>query len=271
MRRKLVALVDFSSYSEPLVKLALHWADGLNLDLVFVHQVTVAVPAMADTESRMQIANSEKNDALIRLRMLVQKYNAKNVMLQYQVTDKPLTLYLPELITEGRDDLVIAGLKGTGILKRIVLGSKIAKVIEDLDYITVAVPAQINVVTPGHMTIAVSYRYPLNEHALTSLIELPSVREIELVSIVTSDDDEEKAEAYLKEQKQRLPEHVTSSYYLYKGQDAFTLVKSHCAAQPDTVLVVQKGSRSLKDHLFRRFFVNELVYDGSIPLVVLPS
>ncbi|ELR72045.1 hypothetical protein C900_01910 [Fulvivirga imtechensis AK7] len=272
MRRKLIVLIDFSSYSEPLVKFALNWANELDLDLVFVHQITAIVPAMTDNESRLQIVASEKNDALTRLRLLVQKYNSGKLMPQYQVTDKPLRFYLPHLLADRADDLIMAGLKGTGILKRVFLGSTVAKIIEELDYITVAMPGKISGLIPRHMTIAVNYRYPANENALTSLIGLmlPSLVKIELISIVTSADDEAEVEAYLKKLQQRLPENITSAYHLYNGKDAFSMVKSHCVTQVDTVLVVQKGSRTLKDHLFRRFFVNELVYDGSIPLIVLP-
>lgn len=36
------------------------------------------------------------------------------------------------------------------------------------------------------------------------------------------------------------------------------------------MLVVQKGSRLLTDQLFRQFLINELVYEGQTPLIVLP-
>ena len=38
----------------------------------------------------------------------------------------------------------------------------------------------------------------------------------------------------------------------------------------DEMLIVQKGSRLLTDQLFRRFLINELVYEGQTPLIVLP-
>lgn len=50
---------------------------------------------------------------------------------------------------------------------------------------------------------------------------------------------------------------------------AFDLLKERVELTEDSFLVLQQGSRSLSDKLFRKFMVNELVFNAKTPLIVL--
>lgn len=53
---------------------------------------------------------------------------------------------------------------------------------------------------------------------------------------------------------------------IYEGSNIKDVINS----KVDELLVVQKGSRLFSDHLFRKFMINELVYEGQTPMIVLP-
>ena len=56
---------------------------------------------------------------------------------------------------------------------------------------------------------------------------------------------------------------------IYKAKNAFGLLKDRVKHTADSFLVLQQGSRSLRDYLFRKFMINELVYNTQTPLIVL--
>jgi hypothetical protein len=57
---------------------------------------------------------------------------------------------------------------------------------------------------------------------------------------------------------------------IYEGNNPFNDIKKVINNNNGQMLIVQKGSRLLTDHFFRKFLINELVYEGQTPLVVLP-
>src|SRR5690606_10811382 len=61
-----------------------------------------------------------------------------------------------------------------------------------------------------------------------------------------------------------------TNFEIYEGSNPFEDIKILINNKIDEILIVQKGSRFLNDQLFRRFLINELVYEGQTPLIVLP-
>lgn len=57
---------------------------------------------------------------------------------------------------------------------------------------------------------------------------------------------------------------------IYKGRNRISEIKKVINNKEEELLIVQKGSRLLTDHIFRKFLINELVYEGQTPLIVLP-
>ncbi len=57
---------------------------------------------------------------------------------------------------------------------------------------------------------------------------------------------------------------------IYEGNNPFEDIKNVINNKEEEMLVAQKGSRLLSDQLFRRFLINELVYKGQTPLIILP-
>ncbi|MNE57231.1 hypothetical protein D3C80_1521830 [compost metagenome] len=61
-----------------------------------------------------------------------------------------------------------------------------------------------------------------------------------------------------------------TDFAIYEGNNPFDDIKKIINNKNDEMLIVQKGSRHLTDQLFRKFLINELVYEGQTPLIVLP-
>lgn len=273
MKKRIITLIDFSSYSENLLNFTDTLADITKADILLIHQIPGLVPALSDDNSRKEIIEIEKSEALKKLKELAREIISSQKNIKYLVTQKPLILILPEIGSYDSDDIVLAGLKGTGILKKIFLGSTISKIIDDLNLVTIAVPLKAKDFIPEKLIIGINYRYPLNKSGLDHLLRTleGSVKELEFISVITPDDKENETLNYVHQLREDYRVKIPNTKYkIFSGKNAFEEIKNFMPRDNKTFLVLQKGSRSLNDQVFRKFIVNDLIYHGSVPLIILP-
>lgn len=244
----------------------------MNAHLVLVHQVAGLVPGLADNDSRREIIESEKEEALSKLITMVQQTGVNPDMVSYEVTEKNILLSLSELLKTGTNDMILVGLKGTGFLKQIFIGSTAKKVIDELNILTAAVPVKLTHLIPEKMIVAVNDKFPLNEQAFDTMLDLfqNTVGHLEFISVASSE-TESSNEDYLSKLSARFNEKIPATFRILKEDDAFLEIKNYINQFQQSILVVQKGPRSIQDHFFRKFFINDLVHDGTLPLLIIPS
>lgn len=270
---RIFVLVDFSLYTESLIKVASNWAEIMNAELMLIHEVPRIVPVMVDDKTRYTIIEYEKEEAISRLKALKEKSIPDWISVEFKVTEKRLESIIPQLKSQNEEVLIMLGLKGTGLLKKIFIGSVATKILDELNEITVGVPIKINQALPESLIIPVDPKYPVNYKRLDQLLEIlkNSLKSIEFISIVKSDDFENRSQNYLKEINHIYENRISTSCKLFKSRFIFEEVKTYMEDRNKSFLVLQKGSSSMTDLTFRRFFINRVLHDGSIPLIVLPD
>ncbi|MEG9326840.1 Nucleotide-binding universal stress protein, UspA family [Salinimicrobium catena] len=267
-RNRIFLLTDFSENSENLTDFAFELSEIIGGKVIFVHQVPVMAPAMADQEIREVIIKEKAEEALSNLRKLSRGrvYSEES----FFVSEKPILNILKDLENEFFFDWVLAGLKSTGTLKRLFIGSTTLSIVEESDHLTVAVPARTHISVPKKLMVGVSPKYPLNkiqfEIVLDSLKD--QIRELEFFTILKEGEDQLPARDLLLGLQSEYETHKPE-IQLFKGEDALTLLKKRMEFSKNAFLVLQQGSRAINDKLFRKFMINELVYLGQIPLIVL--
>lgn len=273
MKTRLIVLIDFSA--ENLLKFAGLWSEILHADLILIHQVPGLIPSLADGESRALIIEEEKKEALEKLKSLAFDYFPQLQNVKYHVSEQLLLTTIKSISVQDNEykNVVLTGLKKRGFFEQLIFGSTTSRVIDELDYPVIAIPADIEAFIPEKIILSLSYRFPLNQSAYHRLISAfeDTIQISEIISVVTPKDNYLESETYLKSLTSEIKKEVPTSYKLFKGDEPFNEIKNHVlTGQKNCLLVVQKGSRTLSDQFFRKFFINELVHDGSIPLVVLP-
>lgn len=273
MKKRIIALIDFSPYSENLLKFTDTLSNITKAEILLIHQVPGMVPALSDDNSRKEILEIEKNKALKKLKDLAQESISLQKKINYLVTQKSLVYILPEIGGRDSDDWILAGLKGTGILKKIFIGSTISNIIEELNLVTIAVPLKTPQLTPKKLIVGISYRHPLNRSGLDHLLETlkESVEELEFISVITPDDKETETLKYIKQLSEEYQHKIPkTNFKIFAGKNAFEEIKNFMPRDNKTFLVLQKGTRSLNNQVFRKFVVNDLIYHGAVPLIILP-
>jgi len=272
MKRRFLVLIDFSPYSANLLRYANDWSDKAHAELVLVHHTTVLLPMFADIESKTGMTKIVNDNALKQLKEFAHSHLPGSARVKYVATEENLTLFLARKAKEPNKNIVFLGLKGTGIMKKIFIGSIAVQVIEQSEDIVVAIPKNVAAFSSNKVHVAVSPNYPLNIISFNNFLKLTEnrIEKATFFSLAKSDDDLPAIEKYLKDLSDLFADKIQTGYELYYGNNSFQNIKSVINKNTDELLVVQKGSRLLTDQIFRKFVINELVYDGETPLVVLP-
>jgi nucleotide-binding universal stress UspA family protein len=273
MKTRLIVLIDFSA--DNLFQFAGLWSEVLKADLLLVHQVPGLIPSLADGQSRALIIEQEKKDAMSRLKALAGEHFPHLTAVKYHVSEQPLQLTIESVTfqTSNYYNLILVGLKKRGVIQQLIFGSTTSRLIDEINHPFIAVPANVEAFLPDKLITAVSYHYPLNVKAFEAFVHAieETVQVSEVISVVTPNDNEKQSQTYLQKLTEELRKKTPTSYKLFVGEEPFKEIKSYALyGQQNSLLVVQKGSRTLSDQFFRRFLINELVHDGSMPLVVIP-
>lgn len=269
--KKLFVLLDFSRFSANQLKMADAWAKAYDLELVIVHEQDVVTPALADPTLRTQILFDVQRDIENEFKKFRQAHLSQDTKHSFQVIKQGLIPFLEE--NADQSSLILMGLKGAGRLMQIFIGSTTIKIIEAANCLVIATPIAFDAPLPSKLVVGVNHRFPINEEAFQNAVTLLGVKlkEIQFVTVLTQDDNREETKKYMKSLEGKFGAKVNSSSLMFEGEDSFAKIKTYAQSQKEAFLVLQKGSRTFKDRIFRRFVINELVYDASIPLLILPT
>jgi len=272
MKKRFIILIDFSEYSSNLIKYACDWNKQVNAELLLVHQSIVLAPALTDNESRHQIAEHTNEEALQKLKVLAKELIPPSIKVTFNVLESNLQLTLPKLLEEPYDNLIFTGIKGTGLLKKLLLGSVALQVIDDTKNCIVAMPKEIDTFSHEKIYVAVTEKHPLNILELNKFLNFIDNKDTTITFFYLAKPNERTKgiERHLKELKEMFSDKYNTSFAIYEGNNPFNDIKKVIKNKIDEMLIVQKGSRLFTDQLFRRFLINELVYEGQTPLIVLP-
>jgi hypothetical protein len=268
---KIYVLLDFSNYSIIEVKLAKKWADWHDIEVEVIHQLIPQIPSMADPDMRQKLVYDQKRDVSRIWFALQEEVFGTESVFKFEITTEPLTEYLKEILEP--EDMIMMGLKGTGKLKQIFLGSQVQSIVDKLNQITIAVPKSLENFEPTNLVVSVHPKFPLNQNAFNLFIQKrpKSIQTVTFLTIATSQDIPEDLETFLLNLSKIMLADLSVETMLFSGSDVFTEIKNHFQEKHDYFLLLQQGSRDFSDLLFRKFLINELVFDGSIPMVILPK
>lgn len=276
---RIIALIDFSRYSPVMVQLCVRWSEVANAELVLVHRVPGLIPARATSVQKDSLVKAEEEEARAKLEELIKQFPTDRPV-SFRTTHYNIVETVWEMTEEeGYNNFVVAGLKGTGMWKSLLLGGVTTHLINELEHTIIAVPEDLcqtgggpcNLI-PSRVVVLVKGQISLNDKALGNFLETfsGSIKEIVFLTVLTKRDSRKDAEASLSDLAARYNTRRKTSYQIFEG-DALEEILNYVEDDTDTVLVTQKGSRTLTDRLFRKFFIHRLVEDGSMPMVVLPT
>lgn len=272
MKKRLIVLTDAADNPAPLLKYAGEWALSENAELKILLQSRSLFPAFTEEETKKDLIQSAIDLAKEELKKKAGHVLPPGLNVSYGVSPRDPIHTLNELVKEDFDDLVLLGIKKMGFFEKIFMGNPAVRVIENIENIVVGLPGEIDTYTHEKIFVAVPENPPVNLLEFNNLLKFidPKDTSITFFHLSKPGETTHREERILKEMTEMFSDRFRTNYEIYEGIHAFTDIKKVINSRIDEILVVQKGSRLLTDVLFRKFLINELVYDGETPLIILP-
>lgn len=272
MKVKCIALVDFSEYSANLVKYAYQWSEKFESKLMLIHSYEIVSPGMAGAENIQHIQQSTKEEVKESLQGLINEHLPKEAIVRFSCSTKPLIYQLKEELDSESFNFVFLGVKGTGSLKRIFLGSEATRIIEESNDLIIALPKDVTSAKINKLHIAVSDEFKINTLLLANFLKLcktnkPALHFFHLAKKKKTTPEIENLFGHLK---LLFGEEYELEFNVFESDNRIEDIKKVISNKDEELLVLQRGSRYLSDQLFRKMLINELVYEGNTPLMVLP-
>jgi|SRR5690554_595047 len=272
MNKRFIVLIDFSAYSRDLIKYACDWSQEANAKILLHHQTHPFLPTFAENEAKDYIIQQENDKARAKLKALAKELIPDFIEVSFYVSEIDFHQTLPQLLSEPFENLIFIGLQGTGMLKKLFLGSVALSIIGNTDNTVVAMPKGIDSFSHEKIFVAVGENKPLNIEQLNNFLSFIDHNNTSITFFHLAKPNEDTTR--IKEQLQRLSDiyadRFSTNFAIYEANNRIDGIKGVINNKIDEILIVQKGSRILTDQLFRRFLINELVYEGQTPLIVLP-
>jgi nucleotide-binding universal stress UspA family protein len=267
-RNRVISMIDFSKGTENLIDFAFLLAQFTNAKIIFIHQIAINAPVLADDSSRNQIERIEIEETVEKLKKLTA--NRIYPSDSFIVSSKSIPTILNEIKSEKYNDWVVGGLKKNNLIKQFLLGSTLVKILEYSDLITITVPLTKPILIPEKLFIAVTHKYPLNELQLNVVLSglKSSLKEISFFTILDEDQENIDTKNYLEGLQKRFNEYNSRTVILNNNY-FFNEAKRLVSNNENSFLVVQEGSRTLADEIFRKFHTSEIIHSGNIPLIIL--
>lgn len=272
MEKRFIVLLDLGEHSAALLRYAYEWSQLANAALLLLHQTNIVVPGLSHAEYKQTLTNNGNEEALHDLKALVQNTLPPEAVVQYRVSSTHLLEQLEELLAAPFEQMIFAGAKTTGLIKRLFLGTRTVDIIEYTNTTLVVMPSDFSSFTHRHLWVAIAEKHAFNTNSFHQLLSLFPKNEtsITFFSIAQKNENIFPIEQSLQTLSNQYSNTYTSGIAIYEGADTASDLQMIIQHPQQEILVMQKGTRDLTDIFFRKLLVNEVVYDGRTPLIILP-
>lgn len=268
-KNRLLCLIDFSEFTETTLRYAKSFSGCLQADIVLIHQLAPIIPARASESLREQVYKNEEEDTYERLAQLAGPLF--DTLPQMVASEKELTDILSSMRTPAYFDWLFLGLKGTSFLEQVFIGSKAVEVLNQTDFVSVAIPLNKEVCYPKELVVAVDPEVTFDTTHLNEMLpQLPGgVSRITFLSITTHERSDADVQALLSNLAAAFAGYPTDTIIFNSGEE-IKEIERFMGDKQDCFLVLQAGDPDTHDFIFNRGLVNELVYKSIVPMIVLP-
>ncbi|KEY19019.1 universal stress protein [Kaistella antarctica] len=272
MKKRFIILVDFSEYTSNLIRYACDWSKQANADLVLVHETIVIAPSLVDIAIKEKITQQASNAAFQKMKALTDEFIPASIEVSFVISENHIQTTLNNLLAEPFENFIFTGLSGTGLLKQLLIGSMALQIIENVNDIVIAMPKDLYTFSHEKIFVAVTEQHPLNILELNKILNIMDKAEtcITFFYLAKPNEKTEGIEKLLTDLANLFADRYQTKTAIYKGRKRIEDIKKVINNKEEELLIVQKGSRLLTDQFFRKFLINELVYEGQTPLIVLP-
>jgi len=267
---------DFSINAKIAAKYAVLLALATNADIRLLH---ITEPPLIGTD-KLEAGYKEKvslakEDAAIRLEKLCSELNEESNSIKCDYIIRVAEMSSEVIVSaalNNKADFIFMGTRGAGAIKKLVLGSNTASVIEDSQIPVIVIPEKVSLKSPKKIVFASEFRdSDVNAVKQLSIIAASFDAEILILHIVENM-VEEKAEFpiinFFSAQVQKVTSYPKISYRIFKSESIEKGIELFIDSVAADMIALSTRNRNPIEKLFSKSLTKELSFHSKIPLLV---
>ena len=280
MKRILVP-TDFSPTAEKAFRFALDLAAKAKGTIILYHTYTPVESTYIGTEkTRKQYNTQSETNIAKRLQRLKNKVvgDSDEVAVSTIVGRSPLIDNILGFAEHNHIDLIIMGTQGASGLKKTIIGSEAARVIEQSDLPVLLVPAQYELETPAQFVFAANFE-PSDKQALTLTDAMAKLYNAEISVLhflnvyYTESEKEEKKNDFdvYAYSLQRVFNESNIKFHLLETSSVMETMETLDNKFPYDILVMVRRNKTFLEKFFIKSFTQNMAHTTKKPLLIVPD
>jgi nucleotide-binding universal stress UspA family protein len=280
MKRILVP-TDFSPTAEKAFRFSLDIASRANGTVILYHICSPEESKIIDSDSKRRMYNADiEVNALKRLQRLRKKVlgDSLDVHVSTIVGRSPLIDNILGFAENNNIDLIVMGTQGASGLKKTIIGSVAARVVEKSDLPVLLIPAKYEIKELNQFVFATNYR-AADKLALTlvnamaklfeaevTVVHFANAYHSELDKIKVKDDFDSYAYTL-----QRVFNESKIKFHLLETTSVVETMETLDGNFPYDVMAMVRRNKTFLEKFFVKSFTQNMVYLTKKPLLIIPD
>ncbi len=266
---------DFSINAKIAAKYAMLLAQATNAHIRLLH---ITEPPLIGTD-KLEAGYKEKvslakEEAAIQLEKLCSELNEESISINCDYIIRVAEMSSEVIVSaalNNKADFIFMGTRGAGAVKKLVLGSNTASVIEDSQIPVIVIPEKVSLKSPKKIVFASEFRdSDVNAVKQLSIIAASFDAEILILHIVENM-VEEKAEFpiinFFSAQVQKVTSYPKISYRIFKSESIEKGIELFIDSVAADMIALSTRNRNPIEKLFSKSLTKELSFHSKIPLL----
>ena len=279
MKRILVP-TDFSPTAEKAFRFALDLAERLRGTVILYHTYVPLEGTFVGTEKTRKLYNTQSEINIVkRLQRLKKKVtgNAGNVPVSTIVGRSPLIDNILGFAEHNQIDLIVMGTQGAAGLKKTIIGSVSARVIEESDIPVLVVPEKYELEEPGQFVFVTDY-LPADKQALAIVVAMAKLYHAEitvlhLISAYETDSDKVEKKNDFDTYAFSLQREFNESnikFHLLEIPSITETMETLDKKFPYDLMIMVRRNKTFLEKFFTKSFTQNMTYITKKPLLIVP-
>ena len=280
MKRILVP-TDFSTTAEKAFRFALDLATRAKSTIILYHTYIPAESTFIGSEKTRKQYNTQSEANIVkRLQRLKKKVtgDSTDVAVSTIVGRSPLINNILGFAEHNHIDLIVMGTQGSSGLKKTIIGSVAARVIEKSDLAVLLIPAKYELEEPGQFVFATNYGAS-DKQALTLVDALAKLYNAEItvlhfLSIYETESEKEKERNDFDNYACSLQRVFNESKMKFQMLERSSVIETMETLEkkfPYDIMAMVRRKKTFLEKFFIKSFTKNMAYITAKPLLILPE
>lgn len=278
MKRILVP-TDFSPTAEKAFLFALDIATKAKGTVILYHVYKPEESSFIDTEQKREQYNTQTETNLVkRLQRLKKKVtaNTTDVPVSTVLGRTPIIDNILGFAEDNKINLIVMGTQGASGLKKVVIGSVAARIIENSDIPVLLVPEKFEWKEPEQIVFATNYQ-KTDKQVLSMILSMAKlysamVTVVHLYNVYAMEEEKEKTDfdAYAYALQREFNE-FNLKFQLLKTSAVTETMENLYKEVPYDMVVMVRRKKTFMERFFLNNFTKNMAYVTNRPLLVVPE